>query len=457
MSSLIGNTNTTAQWYYFLQNDPRGKPDGWYPYDASLNNTVESFYQMCATTASAHPTSGKVQLPTISGFVYEIDFHRMTQRNMTSGKCRPMARTTNGTVPTHVPSSTARRTTTTTTPSFNCSAVTQAAMASASPAFNFGGISTAPNALFGSTAPVTAATGTPSTASTSHRRRGTSNDTCTNAKRTRSSVHFASKIGDRNTLQYHAPETLHKLSHVDESKAFCDVPQPLLQNPEEKKQDEDDGDKKGGEPEPECAICLDSLFNTAGDRVVMLKGCSHKFHYSCIHDSLTKLGAKCPLCLQHVKQDDDDDGTTSTPLGLSPSGSMVTSIQQHSCRGYEPSRTFQIIYNLPSGKQKSYHPFPGTRYSGANRTAYLPDTPEGRNLIARLQYSFCHGLNFMVGTSLTTHQPNVVTWASIHHKTSMNGGTYGYPDDDYFDRCNDELNSKGVPAADQCVKWLDKL
>jgi deltex-like protein len=70
-------------------------------------------------------------------------------------------------------------------------------------------------------------------------------------------------------------------------------------------------------------------------------------------------------------------------------------------------------------------------------------------LLKRLQYAFSHGLTFTVGTSLTSGLSNSVVWASIHHKTSPSGGAYGFPDVNYFANCNLELDSLGVPLADQ--------
>jgi hypothetical protein len=41
-----------------------------------------------------------------------------------------------------------------------------------------------------------------------------------------------------------------------------------------------------------CSICLDS--DTSGCHV--LSPCNHKFHTSCIIESLRRNGPKCPLC-----------------------------------------------------------------------------------------------------------------------------------------------------------------
>ena len=109
-------------------------------------------------------------------------------------------------------------------------------------------------------------------------------------------------------------------------------------------------------------------------------------------------------------------------------------------------------------------------------TAYLPNNADGQDLLKRLKFAFMHGLSFTVGTSFTTGMADQCTvsvesgrldssnaelfgphstfigwakWASIHHKTSPTGGSqgHGYPDPDYFDNCNGELDSLGVPPA----------
>ena len=46
---------------------------------------------------------------------------------------------------------------------------------------------------------------------------------------------------------------------------------------------------------------------------------------------------------------------------------------------------------------------------------------------------------------LKTGITNQITWASIHHKTSLKGGAHGYPDDQYLTNCNDALDALHVP------------
>ena len=106
-----------------------------------------------------------------------------------------------------------------------------------------------------------------------------------------------------------------------------------------------------------------------------------------------------------------------------------------------------ITYILEGGIQKEYHDNPGVSYRGDRRVAYLPDTVEGKKVLQRLIFAFQHGLTFRVGTSMTTGRANQITWASIHHKTSLTEGSpYGYPDPSYFYNVNEELDHLGVPC-----------
>jgi deltex-like protein len=170
----------------------------------------------------------------------------------------------------------------------------------------------------------------------------------------------------------------------------------------------------------DCAICLDAL---SQETSVQLAICKHAFHRSCITDALQHV-AKCPVCRQPLSDE---------PQGKSPSGTMTIEILDIPCPGFAGSTTtISMVYDIPSGTQSAYHDQPGERYDGTCRVAYLPHTLEGKQLLARLQYAWTHGLTFRVGTSLTTGTKNQVTWASIHHKTSVHGGPHGFPDSNYI-------------------------
>ena len=67
-----------------------------------------------------------------------------------------------------------------------------------------------------------------------------------------------------------------------------------------------------------------------------------------------------------------------------------------------------INYHFPSGVQGREHPNPGQRYEGTSRTAYLPDTYEGREVLQLLRRAFDARLVFTVGTSDTTGRSNQI-------------------------------------------------
>lgn len=103
-----------------------------------------------------------------------------------------------------------------------------------------------------------------------------------------------------------------------------------------------------------------------------------------------------------------------------------------------------IDYDFPSGL------IPGTRnsYRADHRTAYLPNNDQGKLALGMLMVAFERKLTFMVGTSLTTNEKDVIVWTGIHHKTSRKGGVHGYPDPKYFDNLFQELKERGITPED---------
>jgi deltex-like protein len=111
--------------------------------------------------------------------------------------------------------------------------------------------------------------------------------------------------------------------------------------------------------------------------------------------------------------------------------------------GYEKYGTIEITYNFPSGFQTDEHPHPGKFYKGTTRMAYLPDSPEGREVCDLLKSAFDKRLLFTIGQSITTGQDDVIVWNDIHQKTKPTG-PHGYPDASYLDRVKAELAAKGI-------------
>ena len=120
---------------------------------------------------------------------------------------------------------------------------------------------------------------------------------------------------------------------------------------------------------------------------------------------------------------------------------MDVAIDQNThCKGYEKYGTIIINYRMSSGTKNGIH-FPHT-----HRTAYLPDTKEGNEVLVLLKKAFDRKLIFIIGDSVTSGAKNVIVWNGIHHKTSLHGGSshFGYPDETYFTRVKLELADKGV-------------
>lgn len=181
----------------------------------------------------------------------------------------------------------------------------------------------------------------------------------------------------------------------------------------------------------DCPVCSKML---CCEPCVQIKECFHFVHESCMADCL-KRDRKCPHC--------------DEPQGKSPSGTMAITLTQKDCPGFS-AKAIEIVYRIPHGIQLGYHENPGVPYDQTVRTAYLPHTSEGCQILKRFKYAWLHGLTFTIGTSLTTKKPDSVVWATIPHKTSLLKGPFGFPDNAYLEECNGKLDELGVPKADDC-------
>jgi len=191
-----------------------------------------------------------------------------------------------------------------------------------------------------------------------------------------------------------------------------------------------------------CTICWEPLSKETSAKI---NACGHKFHQGCIDECLNR-EPKCPICRLPIGE----------PQGPCPSGSMTIALSKNTCPGYNDAKAIQIEYDLPIGKQSLYHDAPGQIYVPTYRIAFLPDTDEGRHLLTRLKYAWTCGLLFTVGTSLTTGMTNAIVWTSVHHKTSLWGGPYSFPDPNYVANCNGSLDALYVPDAEICLQRLRK-
>ncbi|XP_022091673.1 uncharacterized protein LOC110979860 [Acanthaster planci] len=197
--------------------------------------------------------------------------------------------------------------------------------------------------------------------------------------------------------------------------------------PSDTKVDSSADGKNGG-----CPICLADEMK---DEVALM--CKHRFCKGCIEEAF-KRSYKCPIC----------QAVCRPPKGNQPPGGTMrhTTDQYMHLPGHENHGVITIHYSIPRGTQSADHPNPGRYFTGTSRTAYLPDNPEGREVLRLLQKAFDAGLVFTVGQSNTTGFSDTVTWNDIHHKTCQSGGpsNFGYPDPGYLKRVKEELSAKGI-------------
>ncbi|XP_007543044.1 E3 ubiquitin-protein ligase DTX3L-like [Poecilia formosa] len=181
-----------------------------------------------------------------------------------------------------------------------------------------------------------------------------------------------------------------------------------------------------------CPICMEPI---PPEKKKALQ-CMHSFCKDCLQRAFDYKPV-CPICGE----------VYGTLKGTQPDGGTMDIRTSSACLpGYERHGTLVIHYHIPSGIQKEEHPNPGQPFEGASRTAYLPDSSEGRKVLELLRKAFNQRLIFTIGRSSTSGRNNMVTWNDIHHKTSMHGGptSYGYPDPDYLNRVQEELKAKGI-------------
>lgn len=192
--------------------------------------------------------------------------------------------------------------------------------------------------------------------------------------------------------------------------------------------------------EETCPICTDLLKGKANqtspaEKVVRLSRChGHYYHESCACIMLQNK-PKCSLCGFYY----------NVPIGNCPDGIMTYNADVNiTIPGYNGYGTIIIGYEIPDGIQGPSHQNPGAEYHGTERQAFLPNTLEGQEVLRLLSRAFERRLTLTVGTSLTNGTDNCVVWTTIHHKTSLNGGPFGYPDEGYLKRVKQELNDIGI-------------
>eukprot|EP00731_Ephydatia_muelleri_P023218 Em0015g801a len=196
-----------------------------------------------------------------------------------------------------------------------------------------------------------------------------------------------------------------------------------------------------------CPVCLNQLSEPSDlDHVVplvqipyarpisvcLLKKCNHMLHRSCLISVKrhAKDGFQCPLCKK----------TYGIKTGDMPNGTMTVDKKSYSLPGYESYGTFEITYDFKAGNHngRKYHA------SGFPRRCYLPQCPQGSQVLKLLTVAWDRKLTFTISTSVSTGLSETVVWNEIHHKTSItNHGGHGYPDPNYLDNVTAELAAQG--------------
>jgi deltex-like protein len=194
-------------------------------------------------------------------------------------------------------------------------------------------------------------------------------------------------------------------------------------------------------PTDQCVLCLETF--TQQDKVVIPVNCNgHYFHKKCPSLDLSikeyiQETKQCPVCKRRY----------GTVIGNMPNGYMHVNVLDMSLPGFEQFKTIQITFDFPGGVQTDEHPNPGRYYAAEYRNAYLPDTPEGRNVLVLIQKAWDQKILFTIGTSITRGLDDCIIYNGIHFKTvpfATSTEPWGWPDSTYLYRIVQELNDKGI-------------
>jgi len=194
-----------------------------------------------------------------------------------------------------------------------------------------------------------------------------------------------------------------------------------------------------------CYMCNNMLRKQGGhdpypglpSSVISLLKCNHKFHLNCIKILLENQGPRvenllCPDCGEIQKDN----------LGTMPeNGTMSFKVIPKGLPGFENYHSIQITYNFQNGTQSPKHPTPGKPFYaiGFPKTAFLPDTEQGRTVLSMLEKAFNLGHTFVV------NQSGDIVWGEIPHRTEFSGDVMTA---DFLDSIMNELFRLGLGSSD---------
>jgi deltex len=110
----------------------------------------------------------------------------------------------------------------------------------------------------------------------------------------------------------------------------------------------------------------------------MSKCTDHCFHKECLENQLKgKENLRCAVCNQIY----------GVLTGEMPPGQMRWRLypknKHEYCEGYKEYGMWEIDYSFPNGRLPN-----GQRYTGTRRVAFLPDCPQGREVLTLLIKAF---------------------------------------------------------------------
>ena len=198
------------------------------------------------------------------------------------------------------------------------------------------------------------------------------------------------------------------------------------------------------QPEENCLVCSRALHTAGGhdpypgmpSSVVSLLRCQHRFHLNCVRallDNNQTPNINCPEC-----------GRLQTDnLGTMPeNGTMAYKVVPKGLPGFEDYHSIQITYNFQNGTQSPKHPAPGKPFFaiGFPKTAFLPDTEQGRGILEMLEKSFNLGHTFRID-----NEGGDIVWGAIPHRTEFNGEKLTV---EFLDTITTALFKVGLGASD---------
>ena len=198
------------------------------------------------------------------------------------------------------------------------------------------------------------------------------------------------------------------------------------------------------QPDEICVICSRPLHSAGGhdpypgmpSSVISLLRCQHKFHLNCMRvllDNNQTPTINCPECGR----------LQSDNLGTMPeNGTMSYKVVPKGLPGFEDYHSIQITYNFQNGTQSPKHPDPGKPFFaiGFPKTAFLPDTEQGRSILEMLEKSFNLGHTFRID-----RDGGDIVWGDVPHRTEFNGDKMTV---EFLDTITNALFKLGLGASD---------